>query len=97
MGTFRDTVYIALKGIVPRAKFTLRPSLAFSYVGSVTAQHSRSAHQPNFTVWYKVWNYRTFAPHHFQQILRAAITLSIGPHSSCAINSSLMTSLTCCL
>jgi len=29
-------------GISPRAKFTLRPSLAFSYIGSVTARHSSS-------------------------------------------------------
>jgi len=29
-------------GISPRAKFTLRPSLAFSYIGSVTARHSGS-------------------------------------------------------
>jgi len=35
-------------GILPRAKFTLRQSLAFSYIGSVTARHSSSGHQPNF-------------------------------------------------
>jgi len=28
--------------ISPHAKFTLRPSLAFSYIGSITARHSRS-------------------------------------------------------
>jgi len=28
--------------ILPGAKFTLRPSLAFSYIGSVTAWHSSS-------------------------------------------------------
>jgi len=33
---------------------TLRPSLAFSYIASVTAR-------PNFAAWYKEWNYRTFA------------------------------------
>jgi len=54
-------------GILPGAEFTLRPSLAFSYVGSVTAQHSSSGHQPNYAAWYKVWNYGTFAPRHFQQ------------------------------
>ena len=32
-------------GILPRAKFTLRPSLAFSYIGSVTARHSSIGHQ----------------------------------------------------
>ena len=39
-------------GILPGAKFTLHPSLAFSYIGSITARHSRSGHQPNFMVWY---------------------------------------------
>jgi len=39
----------------------LRPSLAFSYIGSVTARQSSSLHQPNFTAWYKKWNYGTFA------------------------------------
>jgi len=29
-------------------KFILRPSLAFSYIGSVTARHSTSGRQPNF-------------------------------------------------
>ena len=29
-------------GILPRAKFSSRPSLAFSYIGSVTARHSSS-------------------------------------------------------
>jgi len=61
-------------GILPGAKFTLRPSLAFSYIGSVTAQHSSSGRQPNFGAWYKEWNYRTFG--------RAAITFGICPHSS---------------
>jgi len=66
--------------ILPRAKFTLRPSLAFSYIGSVTAWHSSSGPQSNFAKWYKEWNYGTFAEgatyirlggHH------------VGPHSSC--------------
>jgi len=30
------------------AKFTLRPSLALSYIGNVTARHSGSGRQPNF-------------------------------------------------
>ena len=47
--------------ILPGAKFTLRPSLAFSYIGSVTARHFSSGHQPNFVAWYKEWNYGTFA------------------------------------
>jgi len=48
-------------GILPSAKFTLRPSLAFSYIDSVTAWHSSSGRQPNFAALYKEWNYRTFA------------------------------------
>jgi len=39
---------LAPNGISPRAKFTLRPCLALSYVGSVTARHSSSGRQPNF-------------------------------------------------
>jgi len=45
-------LYIFFRGllppnrILPGAKFTLRPSLAFSYIGSVTARHSSSGHQP---------------------------------------------------
>jgi len=49
------------KGTLPSAKFTLRPSLAFSYIGSVSARYSMSGRQPNFAVWYKEWNYGTFA------------------------------------
>jgi len=65
-------------GILPAAIFTLRPSLAFSYIGSVTARHSSSGIQPNFAAWYKESNYEllqkappifgwaaiTFARHH---------------------------------
>jgi len=59
-------IYISLAphGIFPDAKFTLRQSLAFSYIGSVTAWHPSSGRQPNFaawTAWYKEWNYGTFA------------------------------------
>jgi len=35
-------------GILPGAKFTLRPSLALSYIGSVNARHSSSGCQTNF-------------------------------------------------
>jgi len=38
-----------------------RPSLAFSYIGSVTARYSSIRRQPNFATWYKEWNYGTFA------------------------------------
>ena len=31
---------VAPNGILPATKFTLRPSLAFFYIGSVTARHS---------------------------------------------------------
>ena len=60
-------IYIHFRGllppdrILPHAKFTLRPSLAFAYIGSVTARHSSSRRQPNFAAWYKEWNYGTFA------------------------------------
>jgi len=40
-------------GIFPAAEFTLHPSFAFSYIGSVTARHSSSVRQPNFVAWYK--------------------------------------------
>jgi len=47
--------------MLPGAKFTLRSSLALSYIGSVTARHSGSGRQPNLVAWYKEWNYGTFA------------------------------------
>ena len=40
-------------GILPAAEFTLRPSLAFSYIVSVTARRCSSGRQPNFAAWYK--------------------------------------------
>ena len=43
-------------GILPGAKFTLRPSLALSYIASVTVRHSSSGREPNFAAWYKEWN-----------------------------------------
>jgi len=52
---------LAPDGILPGAKFTLRPSLVFSFIGSVTAQQSSSGHEPNCAAWYKEWNYGTFA------------------------------------
>ena len=53
---------LAPDGILPRAKFTLRPSVAFSYIHwqrYCTALQQRG--QPNFAAWYKEWNYGTFA------------------------------------
>jgi len=35
-------------GILAGAKLSLRPNLAFCYIGSVTAQHSSTGCQPNF-------------------------------------------------
>jgi len=60
------TVYTLLEalapnGILPAAKFTLRPSLALSYIVSAAARHSSSGRQPNFVTWYKEWNYGIFA------------------------------------
>ena len=39
---------LSCNGILPCAKFTLRPSLALSYIGSVTARHSSSGRQTKF-------------------------------------------------
>jgi len=38
-------------GILPGALFTFRPSLAFSYICSVTARHSSSGREPNFAAF----------------------------------------------
>jgi len=62
------TIYIflgalALNRIFPGTKSTLYPSFAFSYIGNITARHLSSVCPPNFAVWYKEWNYRTFARH----------------------------------
>ena len=55
---------LSTNGTLPGAKFTLRPSLAFSYIGSVTVRQSSSGRHdhPNFAAWDKEGNYRTFAP-----------------------------------
>jgi len=51
--SWAGTLYIQFRGllppdgILPGAKFTLHPSLAFSYIGSVTPRHSSSERQPN--------------------------------------------------
>jgi len=42
---------LAAEGISPRAKFTLRPNLAFSYNGSVIARHSSSGRRLNFAAF----------------------------------------------
>ena len=61
--------FLPPKGILPAAKFTLRPSRVLSYIGNVTARHLSSGHQPNFAGWSKYSAGRL-------------ITLGIGPHSS---------------
>ena len=46
--------------ILASSKFVLRPSLAFSCIGSITARHSSSGHQTSFATWYREWNYGSF-------------------------------------
>jgi len=55
--------FLPPNGILPAAKFTLCPSLAFYYMAALlhTAQRSSSGRQPNFVAWYKEWNYGTSA------------------------------------
>jgi len=83
------TLYIHFRGLLAPdrillgAKLTLRPSLAFSYIGSITARYFSSGCQPNFAVWYKEWIYRTFAEG-APIFTWAVITLGIGPYSSCS-------------
>jgi len=61
------TIYIHSRGLLPRngilpgAKFTLRPSLAFSCIVSVIATHSSSVRQPKFAAWDNKRIYGTFA------------------------------------
>jgi len=43
---------VAPNGFLRGTKFTLRPSLALSYIGSVTPRHWSSGRQPNFAAWY---------------------------------------------
>jgi len=79
---------VAPNGILPPAKFTLRTSFTFSYIGSVTARHSSSGRQPNFVVCTRngITELSQRAPSRFGW---AAITLGSGPHSSCPHSSSL--------
>jgi len=59
-------------GILPGAKFTLRPSLALYYIGSISTRYSSSGRQE------KLCGVEQRAPPIFG---RAAITLGIGQHS----------------
>ena len=76
------TLYIHFRGLLPSngmlsgAKFTLRPSLAFFYIGNVTARHSSSGRQPNCGV-------QQTSPPTFG---RTAIALGTVPHSSLLCN-----------
>ena len=63
---------------VALAKFTLRPSLAFSYIGSVTVRPLEQWASAKLAAWYKEWNYGTFTDG--GTCGKAAITLGIGPH-----------------
>ena len=67
-------------GILPHVKFTMHPSVAFLYIGSATAWHSHSRHQPNCGVvqGMELLNFcMQKAPPIFGWV---AITLGIGPH-----------------
>jgi len=87
-------LYIHFWGLLPsrpltefcQAQNSLRPSLEFSYIDSVTARHSSSGCQPNCGVveGTELRNFRSssFSTEGATYILRAAITLGIGPHSS---------------
>jgi len=87
--SWAGTLYIHFRGllppnvILPAAKFNLHPSLVFSYIGSVTAQHSSSGFQLNLTVQCGSRNGITEISHRTPPILsRAAIMLGIGQHFS---------------
>ena len=74
---------LARDRILPGAKFTLRPSIAFSYIGSVTARQSTPAADVSHTLWHGTRNGITELSQRAPPIFgRAAITLGIGPHCS---------------
>jgi len=58
------TIYTFLGALAPfpDAKITLHSSLAFSYIGTITARQLSSVHQPNFAMCNKERNCGTFAP-----------------------------------
>ena len=55
---------LAPNGILPRAKFALRPSLAFYYICSVTARHASSGRQPNFAAFSRGCHLYSAGVHH---------------------------------
>jgi len=69
--SWAGTLYIHFRGLLPcnrilpgGAKFTLRPRVAFSYIGSVTAWHSSSGRQPNCGVQHTAWQPSRWASAH---------------------------------
>jgi len=63
------------------AEFTIRPSLAFAYIGNVTARHFSSVHQP--TLQRHTMNGIMELSQRVPPVLgRVAIAFGIGPHSS---------------
>jgi len=70
--TYTFSGALAPDGILPNAKFALRPSLVFSYIAGVNARHLSSRRQPN--CWFQ-----QRAPPVF---CRAAITWFICLHST---------------
>jgi len=73
---------LAPNGILPDAKFTLSPSRAFSYIGSVTARHSSSDRQPNWGVQHRGRQlYSAGRPSHWASthiLVKAAISNRAG-------------------
>jgi len=67
--------------ISPRARFTWRPNLAFTYISCVTARHSSS--EVSQTMWCGTRNGITELSQRAPPIFGwGVITLGIGPHSS---------------
>jgi len=73
---------------LPGAKFTLRPSLALSYIGSVTAWHSSSRHQPNFValsrgchLYLAGWPSRWALAHILVAIVLVSVSLIVSAES----------------
>ena len=83
--SWAGTLYIHFRrppgGVLPSAKFILRPSLVFSYIGSVTAQYSTSGVRETLRRGTRngITKISQRAP---PMCCWAAITLGIGPHSS---------------
>jgi len=77
---------LSLSGFLPAVIFSLRPTLAFSCTGIVTAWNLSSGREPNCGVvqGMELRNFRSFSfsTEGATYIPRAAITLGIGPHSS---------------